>query len=206
MPWNVGSEPQKGSASMKIGYARVSTKDQDFTLQRDALKSEGCKRIFSEKSSGANRERPQLRAALQSLDAGDVLVVWKLDRLARSLQHLIEILEELDRREIGFLSVTDNIDTTTAVGKLVFHIVGAMAEFERSLISQRTKAAMQSARDEGRRMGRRRKLTQSQIERARRLSKDEHLSLEAIATLMNVSRSTMWRAMQPVKDNNRRRY
>ncbi|MFZ6769781.1 recombinase family protein [Undibacterium sp. Di26W] len=180
---------------MKVGYARVSTKDQDFALQRDALKNAGCKRIFSEKISGAKRERPQLQAAMNGLHPGDVLVVWKLDRLARSLRHLIEILEELDRREIGFLSITDSIDTTTAAGKLVFHIVGAMAEFERSLISQRTKAAMQCAKDQGLRLGRRPKLNEQQREHIRRMSKDDGLSLETIAALMSVSRSTVWRAI-----------
>ena len=126
---------------MLIGYARVSTQEQNTSLQRDALHAAGCERLFEEKASGAQRDRPQLKAALDYMREGDTLVVWKLDRLARSLRQLIDTVEELNSREIGLRSLTESIDTTTAGGKLIFHIFGALAEFERSVIRERTCAA-----------------------------------------------------------------
>ena len=119
---------------MLVGYARVSTRDQNYELQLDALAAAGCTRIFEEKLSAANRDRPQLQAALDYVRAGDILAVWKLDRLARSLKQLIETVERLSEREIGFRSLTENIDTTSSGGRLIFHIFGALAEFERSII------------------------------------------------------------------------
>src|SRR6056297_2503172 len=116
---------------MLIGYARVSTQDQNLALQRDALEKAGCERIFVEKASGAQRERPQLKAAIDYMRAGDALVVWKLDRLARSLKQLIETVEELGQRDIGLRSLTEAIDTGTSGGRLIFHLFGALAEFER---------------------------------------------------------------------------
>ena len=139
---------------MLVGYARVSTQDQKPELQLDALRKAGCERIFSDKASGAQRDRPELSAALSYMrdGAGDVLVVWKLDRLARSLKQLIETVEDLGTRGIGFRSLTEAIDTTSAGGRLTFHIFGAMAEFERSIIRERTRAGLDAARARGRRV------------------------------------------------------
>lgn len=181
---------------MKIGYARVSSEDQNLGLQRDALTREGCEKIFEEKISGASPTRPVLESAIRCLRPGDVLVVWKLDRLGRSLQHLIKTIGKLEERDIGFRSVSDNIDTTTSSGKLMFHIVGAMAEFERSLISERTRAGMQAARDQGKHLGRPRSLSTQQIEHARLLARDENMTPGDIAAMMDVGRTTVWRALQ----------
>ena len=139
---------------MFIGYARVSTQDQNPELQLDALRQEGCEKIFTEKLSGARRDRPELKAALEYMRSDDTLVVWKLDRLARSLKQLIETVEDLEERGIGFSSLTEAIDTTTPSGKLVFHIFAALAEFERSIIRERTMAGLNAARERGRLGGR----------------------------------------------------
>jgi len=139
---------------MKIGYARVSTKGQDTQLQIDALNNAGCKSIYEEKASGAKRDRIELESCLKSLREGDVLVVWKLDRLGRSLSHLIEIVGDLESRGIGFLSVTEDINTTSSTGKLVFHIFCSLAEFERSLLTDRVNAGLDVARKNGRFGGR----------------------------------------------------
>lgn len=181
---------------MKVGYARVSTRDQRLDFQRNALRRQGCSRVFQEKTSGICRQRPALRSALRHLRRGDVLVVWKLDRLGRSLQHLMEILQELERRGIGFCSISDNIDTTTAIGKLVFHIIGAVAEFERSLISERTKAGMQVAKHQGQRLGRTRRMSARQVELARRLCERGGLTQADIAARFKVGRTTLWRSMR----------
>lgn len=124
---------------MLVGYARVSTQDQNPALQLDALTAAGCEKVFTEKASGAQRDRPELSAALSYMRSGDSLVVWKLDRLARSLPQLIETVAQLEAQGIGFRSLTEAIDTTTAGGKLIFHIFGALAEFERSVIRERTR-------------------------------------------------------------------
>jgi len=139
---------------MNIGYARVSTEDQTLDLQKDALEKIGCSQIFTDTISGATRERPGLTKALEYVREGDSLVVWKLDRLGRSLKHLIETITELNNRKIGFKSLTENIDTTTSGGKLIFHIFGALAEFERDIIRERTNAGLQAARARGRLGGR----------------------------------------------------
>ena len=139
---------------MLVGYARVSTKDQDRALQIDALKAAGCEKIFEETASGAKTNRVQLKAALDYMRDGDVLVVWKLDRLARSIRQLIETIEDMRGRGIGFKSVTENIDTTNAAGELMFHIFGALAQFERSLIRERVNAGLAAARARGRLGGR----------------------------------------------------
>src|SRR5262249_49047447 len=139
---------------MLIGYARVSTQDQDPALQLDALAAIGCERVFVEKASGVQRDRPELKAGLSFMREGDVLVVWKLDRLARSMRQLIETVEGLAERGIGFRSLTEAIDTTTPGGRLVFYIFGALAEFERSIIRERTMAGLKAAADRGRRGGR----------------------------------------------------
>ena len=131
---------------MLVGYARVSTQDQNPVLQLDALAGAGCERVFTEKASGAQRERPKLAEALDYMRAGDTLVIWKLDRLARSLKQLIETVEALSARDIGLRSVTEAIDTTTVGGRLVFHVFGALAEFERGVIRERTRAGLDAAR------------------------------------------------------------
>jgi len=139
---------------MNVGYARVSTRDQKPELQLDALREAGCERIFEEKASGAQRDRPELKAALDYMRGGDTLVVWKLDRLARSMKQFVDTVEGLDKRGIGFRSITESIDTVTPGGKLVFHVFGALAEFERSIIRERTEAGLRAARDRGRLGGR----------------------------------------------------
>src|SRR5436309_5328786 len=139
---------------MNIGYARVSTQDQTLNLQKDALEKIGCSKIFTDTASGAQTERKGLEEALTYVRAGDSLVVWKLDRLGRSLKHLIETITKLNNRKIGFQSITEHIDTTTSGGKLVFHIFGALAEFERDIIKDRTKAGLSAARARGRLGGR----------------------------------------------------
>jgi DNA invertase Pin-like site-specific DNA recombinase len=139
---------------MKMGYARVSTNDQDTQLQIDALTVAGCERIYQEKQSGAKQDRPELQQCLKSLRAEDILIVWKLDRLGRSLHHLIEVIKVLENRQIGFQSLTENIDTTNPTGKLIFHIFGSLAEFERGLIRERVKAGLAVAKNKGTKFGR----------------------------------------------------
>ena len=139
---------------MLIGYARVSTQDQTLNLQKDALEKIGCSKIFTDIASGATTERTGLDEALAYVREGDSLVVWKLDRLGRSLKHLIETVTNLNNRKIGFQSITENIDTTTSGGKLIFHVFGALAEFERDLIRERTQAGLLAARARGRFGGR----------------------------------------------------
>jgi DNA invertase Pin-like site-specific DNA recombinase len=143
---------------MLIGYARVSTSDQTLDLQKDALEKAGCSRIFTDTASGAKAERTGLDDALNYVRTGDTLVVWRLDRLGRSLKHLIETITGLNNRHIGFKSITENIDTTTSGGKLIFHIFGALAEFERDIIRERTQAGLTAARARGRKGGRPRAL------------------------------------------------
>ena len=139
---------------MKIGYARVSSDDQNLDLQRDALNKAGCERVYEEKESGARADRPQLQRLMEALRSGDTLVVWRLDRLGRSLKHLVETVETLEAAGVGFQSTTEAIDTTTSGGKLVFHIFAALAEFERTLIRERTRAGLTAARARGRQGGR----------------------------------------------------
>ena len=147
---------------MRIGYARVSTTEQNLDLQRDALKRAGCEKIIEDTASGGKVQRPGLERVHDTLRSGDVLAVWRLDRLGRSLKHLIELMAELEAERIGFQSVTESIDTTTPGGKLVFHIFGALAEFERNLIRERTYAGLAAARARGRKGGRRKKLGEKQ--------------------------------------------
>jgi len=180
---------------MKIGYARVSTEDQHLDLQRDALHTAGCSRIYEEKSSGADSHRPALRTSLRVMRRGDVLVVWKLDRLGRSLQDLLNILSTLERRGVGFCSLSDNIDTTTPTGKFIYQVTGAFAELERKMISERTKAGMLAARHRGRTMGRPRRMDDEDVAYARFLSRSERLSMAAIASKMEVGKTTVWRAL-----------
>lgn len=180
---------------MKIGYARVSTKEQEAHLQCDALTEAGCERIFEEKASGAQRDRPELKAALEYIREGDVLVVWKLDRLARSLRQLIETVEDLQARGIGFVSITEGIDTTSPGGKLVFHVFGALAEFEREMITERTKAGLKAAKARGRKLGRPAALTEDQIKMARSMKASGDHSMMQIARQLGVSRATLYRVL-----------
>lgn len=180
---------------MLIGYARVSTQDQKPELQHDALVAAGCERVFTEKASGAQRDRPELQAAVEYMREGDTLVVWKLDRLARSMKQLIETVEGLEARGIGFRSVTEAIDTTTPGGKLVFHIFGALAEFERSIIRERTQAGLEAARARGRKGGRPRKLSEDDLKAARAMLTDQSITVEEVARRFQVSPATLYRYM-----------
>jgi DNA invertase Pin-like site-specific DNA recombinase len=178
---------------MQVGYARVSTQDQKPELQLDALAVEGCEKIFEEKASGAKRDRPELIAALDYLREGDTLVVWKLDRLARSLKQLIETVEMLEQRGIGFRSLTESIDTTTSGGRLIFHIFAALAEFERNLIRDRTTAGLEAARARGRVGGRPRALSEADLAAARALLADPTITTRLIAERLGVSLSTLYK-------------
>jgi len=178
---------------MLIGYARVSTQDQNPALQLDALTSAGCEKVFAEKASGAQRDRLQLKAALDYMREGDTLVVWKLDRLARSLKQLIETIEKLEQRKIGFKSVTESIDTTTAGGKLIFHIFGGLAEFERSIIRERTNAGLRAAQERGRIGGRPRSLSDTDLKAAKALLRDPDITVEQVARRLGVAPSTLYR-------------
>jgi len=185
---------------MLIGYARVSTQDQRLDLQKDALKKAGCKKVFTDVASGgAKTERPGLQAALQFAREGDTLVVWKLDRLGRSLRHLIESVTELKERQVGFRSLQESIDTTTSGGKLIFHIFGSLAEFEKDLVRERTCAGLAAARARGRRGGRPRVLDEKKTALARSLYKDKTNSPAEIAKTLGVSRSTLYRYVARVK-------
>jgi DNA invertase Pin-like site-specific DNA recombinase len=181
---------------MKIGYARVSTEDQLLDLQLNALRVEGCKRIFKEKITGASSKRPALQAALKTLRKGDVLVVWKLDRLGRSLRDLIDIVWNLKARQVGFHSLSDSIDSEQPSGILMFHILGAIAEFDRAMISERTRAGLRAARKRGKRLGRPRAMSDEQIAQAQRMAFVERLSMAEIAASLKVGRTTLWRTLQ----------
>lgn len=178
---------------MLVGYARVSTREQDTALQRDALCAAGCEKLFEEKASGAQRDRPQLKAALDYMRAGDTLVVWKLDRLARSMRQLIDTVEHLHSRDIGFRSLTEAIDTTTAGGKLIFHIFGALAEFERSVIRERTYAGLKAAHARGRLGGRPAVLNEQTILMAKAMLNDPSINVADVARQLNVSLATLYR-------------
>jgi len=178
---------------MLVGYARVSTQDQNPALQLDALKAAGCEKVFVEKASGAQRDRPELLAALEYVRAGDSLVVWKLDRLARSLKQLIETVELLDSRDIGLRSLTEAIDTATAGGKLVFHVFGALAEFERSIIRERTKAGLDAARARGKKGGRPPALAAKDVAAAKAMLSDPDITMEEVAKRLRIAPSTLYR-------------
>ena len=186
---------------MLFGYARVSTLDQNPALQLDALKLAGCERIFTDEGiSGGAIKRPALDKALAALKPGDVLIVWKLDRLGRSLSHLIQITKHLGERDIGFRSLSESIDTTSASGRLLFHIMGALAEFERALITERTRAGMVAAKQRGVKVGRKPKLSPDQIDHARKLI-DAGESPRHVATSMGVSTATLYRKIPAAVSN-----
>ena len=176
-----------------VGYARVSTQDQNADLQEDALSEAGCEKVFTDKASGAQADRPQLDAALSYLREGDVLVVWRLDRLGRSLKHLITVVSDLEDRGVGFRSLTESIDTTTSAGKLIFHVFAALAEFERDLIRERTKSGLEAARARGRKGGRKPSLSPKKIQVARQMYKDGDSTVAEIAKVLGVSRATIYR-------------
>lgn len=178
-----------------IGYARVSTWDQTTELQLDALQDAGCLRVFEETASGTKTDRPQLAAALDFVRPGDTLVVWRLDRLGRSLKHLMETVAWLGDRDVGFRSLHESIDTTTSTGRLVFHIFGALAEFERDLIVDRTRAGLMAARERGSRPGRRPSLSSDQVAVVRQMAAEGRLTTSAIAEVVGVSRATVYRCL-----------
>ncbi len=181
---------------MYIGYARVSTTDQTLNLQRDALEKIGCQKIFTDIISGATMERKGLEEALSFAREGDTIIVWKLDRLGRSLKHLIETVTKLNNRKVGFKSLTENIDTTTSGGKLIFHIFGALAEFERDIIRERTQAGLAAARARGRLGGRPRVKSldnPKKITLAQSLYDNKNNSISDICRTLNISRSTLYR-------------
>ena len=176
---------------MIIGYARVSTQDQNPHLQLDALNGAACEQVFHETATGTFRDRPELTACLRTLRKGDSLVVWKLDRLARSLKDLVEIVHDLNQRGIGFRSLTEAIDTTSSGGRLVFHIFGALAEFEHSLIKERTIAGLAAARARGRKGGRKPALSPTDVRKAAAMLSDPNITKAEVAKHFSVSRVTL---------------
>jgi DNA invertase Pin-like site-specific DNA recombinase len=185
---------------MHIGYARVSTSDQNLALQKDALAKAGCKKIFTDVASGATDARKGLSDAVNYVRDGDVLVVWKLDRLGRSLRHLIDTVNELSTRGIAFKSLQEQIDSTTSGGKLIFHVFGALAEFEQDLISERTQAGLHAARTRGRKGGRPSKVTTKKLSMAQKLLSDEKNSVDAVCRTLQISRATLYRHLRKAND------
>ena len=178
---------------MRIGYARVSTNDQSTDLQTDALSQSGCEKIFTEVASGAKADRPELAKVIDYLRKGDTLVVWKLDRLARSMSQLIGTMNELEARGIGFHSLTEAIDTSTSTGKFTFNIFAALAAFERELIKDRTQEGLRAAAARGRRGGRPRALSDEQKRMALAMLKVEDITAKQIAEQLGIGRSTLYR-------------
>lgn len=178
---------------MLIGYARVSTADQSLELQKDALIAAGCEKVITDVVSGVAATRPGLNEALEYARKGDTLVVWRLDRLGRSLKDLIETVNALHARGIGFKSLQEQIDTTTSGGKLVFHVFGALAEFEREVIRERTQAGLQAARARGRKGGRPPSMDKKKVAMAKKLLADESTRVVDVCTVLKVSRSTLYR-------------
>ena len=180
---------------MLIGYARVSTEDQSLDLQRDALDKAGCERVFDDKTSGARDDRPGLAAALSHVRTGDCLVVWKLDRLGRTMKSLIGFVEGLRDRDVDFRSLTEGIDTTTPAGRFFFHVLAALAQMERDLLRERTQAGLEAARARGRKGGRKAKLSPKQVAQAKRLLKDRATTIKDVAEGFGVSRDVIYRAL-----------
>jgi len=186
-----------------LGYARVSTAEQTAVLQQDALRAAGCSRIWSDTASGSRTDRPQLAAVFDHLRAGDTLVVWRLDRLGRSLPHLIETIGDLEARGVGFKSVQESIDTTTTPGgRLVFHVFGALASFERELIQERTLAGLAAARERGRRGGRPSVLSPAKLKQARKMI-GEKTPVTEVAQVLGVSRATLYRRVPELAEARR---
>jgi DNA invertase Pin-like site-specific DNA recombinase len=186
---------------MLIGYARVSTQEQNLDLQTDALQKAGCQKIFSDRKSGRDKAREGLNAALNYLRENDTLVIWKMDRLGRSLKDLIEIVTNLAEKNVSFISLQENIDTTKSGGKLIFHMFGALAEFERDIIRERTMAGLKAARARGRLGGRPRIMDDEKVAMAKTLMDDPNNSIKSICKMLNVSKSTLYRYLK--KYNNK---
>lgn len=183
--------------SMKIGYARVSTEDQNLNLQLDALKAAGCEKIFKDMGiSATSQKRVGFDAAMKQLKPSDTFIIWKMDRAFRSLRNAMDVLEALEEKQVEFVSLTDQIDTTTAMGKAMYHIRNAFSEFERSLISERTKEGLKASRKRGQILGRPKKLSKAQIDHAKHLSMNEAMSCGQIAKIFRVDTSTIWRALR----------
>jgi len=185
---------------MLIGYARVSTDDQNLDLQKDALNRAGCNRIQEDRLSGAKAERPGLKSALDYARTGDVIVVWRLDRLSRSLKDLIEMVTLLESKGIGLKSLQESIDTCTSSGKLIFHIFGALAEFERNLIRERTQAGLQAARSRGRKGGRPKSLDFDKRSLAVRLYDGKKHTVDQICKMMGISKPTLYKYIEAERD------
>jgi DNA invertase Pin-like site-specific DNA recombinase len=179
-----------------VGYARVSTFDQNLDLQKDALSKVGCIRVFEDYASGAKVERKGLIAALDYVRRGDTLVVWKLDRLGRSTKDLLKIVDDLKKKEVGFKSLKESIDTNTSGGKLTFHIFSSLAEFERDVIIERTNAGLVAARARGRQGGRPAKLSSEQVIQIKKLHKDRDTSISSILTTFNIRRPTLYKYLK----------
>lgn len=176
-----------------IGYARVSTEDQNLSLQVDALEKYGCTKIFKEKKSGKSKERPELEAMFDYLrDGEDTVVVWKLDRLGRSMKDLLELTEEMKRRNIGFVSIKDSIDVSTATGRLYFHLMACLSEFERDIIRERTKAGLESARARGH-VGGRKPADNEKLEQAFKLYDSKAIPVSELCKMVGISESTFYR-------------
>jgi DNA invertase Pin-like site-specific DNA recombinase len=184
---------------MKIGYARVSTADQHLRMQEDALKQAGCKKIYHDTASGTKADRPGLGKALEQLREGDVLVVWKLDRLGRSLRNLIDIIQQLQDQNIGFQSLRESIDTTTTGGKLVFHIFSALAEFERDLIRDRTQAGLQAARARGKKGGRPAQLSSKEITKMIGYYQEGKNTVDEICKIFGIGRTCFYNYLRKEK-------
>ncbi|MGK0270654.1 MAG: DNA invertase Pin-like site-specific DNA recombinase [Cocleimonas sp.] len=176
---------------MKIGYSRVSTIEQSLDSQTDALKNAGCERIYTEKASGKTKVRPELERMLDAMREGDIVVVWRLDRLGRSLTDLIDLMGQFKDRGVEFISLTEQIDTTTPIGTLTFHLFASIAEFERQLTSERTKVGLQAARARGRKGGRKVKLTKGEIKKAQAMLLDSSVTKTDVATHFGISRPTL---------------
>lgn len=181
-----------------IGYARVSTGDQDTALQLDALRMAGCEKLFEDKASGVKTDRPGLTDAIRYARDGDTLTVWKLDRLGRSMKHLIEIITELEAKGVGFRSLTENIDTTTSGGRLVFHLFGALAQFERDLILERTHAGLRAAEERGRRGGRQAVVTPEKLTKARH-HLAAGLNVREAAARLKIGKTALYEALKAEK-------
>ncbi len=178
-----------------LGYARVSSAEQNSELQADALAAAGCWRVFTDSASGALDRRPELDRLLEQLRPGDTLVVWRLDRLGRSLRHLLDVVTDLSERGVGFRSLTESIDTTTSGGRLIFQVFGALAEFEREIIRERTQAGLAAARARGRKGGRPALMTPDKVKAARRMYDQRDMTVAEIGAVLGVSRGTVYRAL-----------
>lgn len=191
----VGQESGLSFPLAHVGYARVSTLDQDPTLQHDALAAAGCIKIFEDRASGARADRPGLRKAVDYVREGDVLIVWKLDRLGRSLPHLLDTVSALEKHGVGFRSLTESIDTTTSGGRLVFHLFGALGQFERDLIRERTRAGLAAAEARGRKGGRKPVVTTEKLKRAREMI-DKGLTVREAAMRLKVGKTALYEALR----------